>query len=217
MMLALLVLGQTMNLNVQPLLCMDEGAYCRADRLRAFELNCSGAGITCAQTGGRMTVTVAGGGGGSPTVSCVAGEALSWNGTTWLCVTNVATATALAANPAPCSAGQYVSDIAADGTLTCSTPAGGAGSGTSFEQSVTLTDDGAFFTQAVALPATTATSKFVCRPFGTTADSLTPEVIAIAGLQVTVADLVAGVGLNLHVYSPYGLTGTVRIHCTTGG
>ena len=95
--------------------------------------------------------------------------------------------------------------------------AGGAGSGVSFEQSVALTADGAFFTQAVALPATTATSKFVCRPFGTTADSLTPEAIAIAGLQVTVADLVAGVGLNLHVFSPYGLTGTVRIHCTTGG
>lgn len=39
---------------------------------------------------------------------------------------NVATATALAANPAACSAGQYVSDIAADGTLTCGTPSGGS-------------------------------------------------------------------------------------------
>lgn len=34
-------------------------------------------------------------------------------------VSPVATASALAANPAACSAGQYVSDIAADGTLTC--------------------------------------------------------------------------------------------------
>lgn len=33
---------------------------------------------------------------------------------------NATTATALAVNPSPCSAGQYVSDIAADGTLTCS-------------------------------------------------------------------------------------------------
>ena len=37
---------------------------------------------------------------------------------------NATTATALAANPAACSAGQYVSDIAANGTLTCGTPAG---------------------------------------------------------------------------------------------
>lgn len=39
----------------------------------------------------------------------------------------VATATALAADPAACTTGQYVSDIAANGTLTCSTPAGGPG------------------------------------------------------------------------------------------
>jgi hypothetical protein len=38
---------------------------------------------------------------------------------------NVATATALAANPSACGAGDFVTDIAADGTLTCGTPAGG--------------------------------------------------------------------------------------------
>lgn len=36
----------------------------------------------------------------------------------------VDSAEALATNPAACSAGNYVSDIAADGTLTCGTPAG---------------------------------------------------------------------------------------------
>ena len=35
---------------------------------------------------------------------------------------NASTATALAANPDPCTAGSYVSDIAADGTLTCANP-----------------------------------------------------------------------------------------------
>lgn len=40
-------------------------------------------------------------------------------------VGNVATATALAANPTACGAGDFVTDIAADGTLTCSTPGGG--------------------------------------------------------------------------------------------
>lgn len=38
---------------------------------------------------------------------------------------NASTATALAANPAACGAGDFVTDIAADGTLTCDTPAGG--------------------------------------------------------------------------------------------
>jgi hypothetical protein len=37
-----------------------------------------------------------------------------------------ATATALATDPAACPAGEYVYDLAADGTLTCATPAGGA-------------------------------------------------------------------------------------------
>lgn len=38
---------------------------------------------------------------------------------------NASTATALAANPADCSAGQYATTIAANGNLTCSTPPGG--------------------------------------------------------------------------------------------
>jgi hypothetical protein len=42
---------------------------------------------------------------------------------------NASTATALAANPSPCDVGDFVTDIAADGTLTCDTPAGG-GTGT---------------------------------------------------------------------------------------
>lgn len=49
---------------------------------------------------------------------------------------NAATATALENNPAACPSGEYVSDIAANGTLTCSTPAGG-GSGTVTSVSVT--------------------------------------------------------------------------------
>lgn len=40
-----------------------------------------------------------------------------------------ATATALATNPSPCGVGDFVNDIAADGTLTCGTPAGGGGVG----------------------------------------------------------------------------------------
>lgn len=39
------------------------------------------------------------------------------------------TATALASNPSPCSSGDFVSDIDANGTLTCGTPSGGGGVG----------------------------------------------------------------------------------------
>jgi hypothetical protein len=43
---------------------------------------------------------------------------------------NAATATALAANPADCTGGQYAHTIAASGALTCSTPSGTTTSGT---------------------------------------------------------------------------------------
>ncbi len=40
---------------------------------------------------------------------------------------NAGTANALASNPTACPATEFVNDIAADGTLTCATPAGGSG------------------------------------------------------------------------------------------
>jgi hypothetical protein len=48
---------------------------------------------------------------------------------------NVATASALATNPTACPGGEFVNDIAADGTLTCATPPGG-GSGLTQAQSL---------------------------------------------------------------------------------
>ena len=218
MMLALLVLGQTMNLNVQPLLCLDEGTYCRADRLRAFELNCSGAGITCAQTGGRMTVTVSGGGGGSPTVSCVSGEALSWNGTTWLCVSNVSTATALAADPAACTAGQFVTDLAANGTLTCATPSGGSGSANVVEVDV---DFGAGV-DSVSVVVTgqtwvTGTSKILCAPtmLATSTRAEGEEDAVIEGLVGAIHSRVAATGFTLYVAPALGVaSGVFKFHCT---
>lgn len=58
-------------------------------------------------------------------LTCSAGSVLTTNGTTAMqCVSNVSTATALAADPTACGAGTYVTDISASGTLTCSTPPG---------------------------------------------------------------------------------------------
>jgi hypothetical protein len=154
----LLVLGQwtggssELNLNQQPVLCMDEGAYCSATKRRTFEVNCSGAGITCTQTAGRMIITVPGGGGGGSGapldggyLTLTAGSTGSSNEVVLSAGTNIAisgggvvsvtgtvasattasTATALASNPTDCSAGQYANAIAASGNLTCSSLAAG--------------------------------------------------------------------------------------------
>jgi hypothetical protein len=151
----LLVLGQwsggssELNLNQQPVLCMDEGAYCSATRRRTFEVNCSGAGITCTQTAGRMTLTVPGGGaggGGAPLdggyLTLTAGSTGSSNervltagsnisitpsaGIATVAVTGTVpsattatTASALVTNPSDCTAGQYATTIDTGANLTC--------------------------------------------------------------------------------------------------
>lgn len=157
--LALVALAQgtpAPNLNVWPIDARDEGA--RLSRYRAYALDCRGAGITCTSDGGVMTATVSGGGGGStPTVTCAADQALSWDGAAWSCVSKVSaayaadasvTAQALATDPTACSAGQYVSDVAANGTLTCSTPPSGGYS--------TVQDEGSALTARTAINFTGA-------------------------------------------------------------
>jgi len=71
---------------------------------------------------------------------------------------NAATATALAANPAACSVGEFVNDIAANGTLTCAVPSGGGGSSgltvSSISSSTTLTVGSPVNYQHVACDAT---------------------------------------------------------------
>jgi hypothetical protein len=125
------------------------------------------------------------------------------------------TAQALEANPAPCSAGQFVTDIAANGTLTCGTPAG-TGSVNFVETQTALTDPGWYQQVVTGQTWVTAASKVVCGVLGTVDAGLTPEAIGIANLQVTVSDLVPSTGFTVNVASPYGLSGTISIHCTGG-
>jgi hypothetical protein len=100
------------------------------------------------------------------------------------------------------------------GDGTWATPSGGGG-GNFVEQSIALSGGAGFFSQAVTGQAwVTATSKVICSVFGTNADGLTPEAIGVAGLVVTVSSLVASTGFTLNIFSPYGLDGTVRVHCT---
>lgn len=118
----------------------------------------------------------------------------------------------LATNPTDCEPGKFATAIDKSGNLTCSTPSSGAGN--FVEWTVDLDGAGFFAATVTSQTWVTSSSIVVCSVFGTTADGLTPEAVAIAGLVVSVSDLVAGTGFNINIYSPYGLSGTVRVHCT---
>lgn len=111
-----------------------------------------------------------------------------------------------------CGGGQF---LTCDGTTcTCGTPSGGGGSANTVEASLTLSEAGVYSVAITGQAWVTGTSKVACTPFGTTADGLTPEAVSAAGLVVSVSDYVAATGFTVRVYSPHGLTGTVRVQCT---
>lgn len=110
--------------------------------------------------------------------------------------------------------GAGVTCTAAAGVVTCNVP-GGAGSANVVEVSLAMTNDAGFYSTTVTGQAwVTATSEIICSPFGTTADGLTVEQVAIAGLIVSTSDRVVGTGFNLNVHNQSGSTGTHRFHCT---
>lgn len=200
-------------------------------------VNFTGAGVSCADNSGLgrtdCTITGGSGGGGGPAPPVDAGyvvwganstgstneRALSNGdnttidtGTSGVVKVNVSGTLPQARGgmgvaSLSCAAGAYVT---CNGTVcSCATPANFV------EQSIAITSVGLFFQQTVTGQAwVTGTSKIVCSVFGTDADGLTPEAIAVAGLEVSVSNLSAGVGFTINVYSPHGLDGTVRVHCT---
>jgi hypothetical protein len=105
--------------------------------------------------------------------------------------------------------GEFLKRVGA--TVVGGTPAGG--SGNAVEVSIAMTA-GAGVYQATVTGQTwvTATSKLVACPFGTTADGLTPEQVALAMLSVCCANRVNGVGFDVFVFNQSGAVGTYRIH-----
>ena len=94
------------------------------------------------------------------------------------------------------------------------TTGGGSFSGGSVDTTIAVTSKGMYFTATVTGQTwVTTSSEIICNPFGTTADSLTPETVAVSNPRVTVSDRVAGTGFTIHVANPYGLEGTLRVHC----
>lgn len=83
-------------------------------------INCSGAGIYCDPgTSTFGTIRVTGGGSGITVPTCAGNQATTANGSSFSCVSNIATATALASNPTDCGFNQYATTIDASGNLTC--------------------------------------------------------------------------------------------------
>lgn len=180
------------------------------------------------------------GGTGTGALTCSSGQVLTSNGTAYACtstvtastnanlsgpVTSVGNATAIASGAVSnsmlerpysgvgaCSVGSFVSTLNADGAPTCTTPA--AGSANAVEASISLTEGGFYSVVVTGQTWVGVSSKIVCQPFGSTADGLTPEAVAVGELSVSTSDRVAGTGFTINVYSPNGLTGTVRLHCT---
>ena len=79
---------------------------------------------------------------GTLTVDITGNAATATSATTASSATTATTASALASDPAACTSGDYVSDMAADGTLTCGTPAGGIGGSTGATDNAVLRADG---------------------------------------------------------------------------
>jgi hypothetical protein len=203
--LLLLLLAQDLSGNggtslerTAPIQAYDEGVR----QGRVYGVDCRGSGVTCQRDGGYLFMTIPGGSGGS---GGKVAEAYMADAST--------TANQLLNNPTDCSPGQFANAIDNSGNLTCATP-GGGGSVNAVEQSISISEGSGFFSQTVTGQTwVSATSKIVCSSFGTTADGLTPEVIAISGITISVSDIIAGTGFNLNVFSPYGIEGTVRIYC----
>jgi hypothetical protein len=92
--------------------------------------SCPADGYICASGTTMYRCTIAGGwatiagGTGASAFNQLTGTATDAQIPNDITITLAGTASALAANPVACSAGNYVTDIAADGTLTCATPAG---------------------------------------------------------------------------------------------
>jgi hypothetical protein len=224
-----LILAQTMNLNVTPIETRQGGVKVPS-RQRQYVIDCR-TNMTCGVDGGVLYLSAASSGsGGSSYDGGKVGEAYMADASYYAQVAVVAQ-TAYSADasvytaafdhePAACPAGQYASDLSAAGVLTCSTPSGGGGGGPPWQVNkadvqVTLTTAG-MFSQTVTATWITSASHVTCVVLGTDDAGLTPEVVAVAGLGVSVSLLNPGVGFTVSLRNLAGLEGTVTVHCTGG-
>lgn len=108
--------------------------------------------------------------------------------------------------------GQHVNYTAATNAFSCGTTSSTIAAN-SVEKSVAITAVGHDFTSTITAAWVTATTNIVCSVLGTTADSLTIETIAVAGLNVTASNRIAATSFDVTIHNQYGLEGTVRVQC----
>lgn len=137
----------TLNLNQQPVMVRDENV--RQGTVRAITVNCTGAGVTCTQSGSTWTLSVAGGGGGAPTsatyitqtpdATLTNEQAMSLSGT-GIVVNTTGTGVLTIYTGASCT-NQFIRALSATGAATCASvnlasdvtgalPQGNGGTGT---------------------------------------------------------------------------------------
>lgn len=124
--LAALILAQpaSMNLNQQPVMVRDENVA--QSTVRAVTVNCSGAGVTCTQSGSTWTLSVAGGGGAptsatyitqTPDATLTNEQALSALATG--IVVNTTTTGVLTIYTGASCTNQFIRSLSASGAATC--------------------------------------------------------------------------------------------------
>lgn len=100
--------------------------------------------------------------------------------------------------------------------FSCGTDQTGGGGGNYAEVTVTLADTGGAAATVVTGQAwVTGTSKILCAPFNDGAESNnTDEVYQLAQFSLVVSTRVVGIGFTLSAYSPVGVSGNFKFHCT---
>lgn len=89
--------------------------------------------------------------------------------------------------------------------------------GNAVEVTVTMPADGSGWAQTVVTGQSwvTSTSKLDCQPFNDGGDSNnTDEVYSLAAFSTTTSTRVVATGFTLTAFSPNGVTGTFKFHCT---
>lgn len=143
----------------------------------------------------------------STPLTCSSGQALTATNSVLSCISVSGGDGGTSLPPVACAANQVLTFDG--GTYACVYPDGGV---KQFEAAVALTDFG-YFSTSVAAAWVNAGSKIACTPLATTQDGLTPETITASGVTAFVANRDAGNSVDVWVWNPNGLYGTLRLLC----
>ena len=76
-----------------------------------------------------------------------------------------------------------------------------------------LTDTGLFSVTVTGQAWVTQASRIVCAPYAGADGGMTPELVAVGGVEAYAGNLANGVGFDVFVLNPNGLVGPITVHC----